>query len=244
MTEGWLQEAVKACRLPSSPSLDELLRKVSLFHPLSLVDVPRLTCGLARDWLDAKERAHGGLPRTSRRLHGCMVADRGWGFLFYDSQDPAQQQRFTLAHEVAHFVLEHRLPRARALRAFGQGILPVLDGQRAPSAHESLFLMLKRIPLGVQVRLMDRNDSGEPCTANAMEAEQRADRLAFELLAPAREVLPLLNHSSKEAAEAELCSRFGLPKREARSYTRLLAREPARRPFFLDLVPVEERSHG
>jgi Zn-dependent protease with chaperone function len=174
-----------------------------------------------------------------------MVADRGWGVLFYDSQDPEPQQRFTLAHEVAHFVLEHSLPRARARRAFGQDILPVLDRQRAPSAHESLFLMLERIPFGVQVRLMERNDSNEPCTAKAMEAEHRADRLAFELLAPAREVLPLLRRLSRQEVEAELISRFELPRREARSYVRcLLAQAPARRPFFLNLVPMEERSHG
>jgi Zn-dependent peptidase ImmA (M78 family) len=171
-----------------------------------------------------------------------MVADRGRGFLFYDSLDSEPQQRFTLAHEVAHFVLDHRLPRARALRAFGQDILPVLDGQSAPSAHQSLLLMLERISIGVQVRLMERNDSGEPCTGKAMEVEQRADRLAFELLAPAREVLPLLRSSSRLEVEAELVSRFGLPAREARSYARLLlAREPARRPFFLDFAPVEER---
>jgi hypothetical protein len=208
------------------------------------VDMSRLTCGMARDWLDSQGRAHGGLPRTGRRLHGCMVAHGGKGFLFYDNQDDEQQQRFTLAHEVAHFVLDHLQPRARALRSFGQGILPVLDGKRSPIPHESLFLMLERIPTGVQVRRMERNDSGEPCTGREMEAELLADRLAFELLAPASEALPLLRRSSRQEAAAELASRFGLPKREARAYARLLlAREPARRPFFLNLVPVEECSH-
>ncbi|QRN97340.1 ImmA/IrrE family metallo-endopeptidase [Archangium violaceum] len=244
MIEGWLREAVKACGLPSSPTLGDLRDQVRMSLPLTLVKRPRLTCGLARDWLDSMGRAHGGLPRTDRRLHGCMVAHGGGGILFYDSQDDELQQRFTLAHEVAHFVLDHHLPRARALRSFGETILPVLDGKRPPAPHESLFLMLERIPTGVQVRRMERNDSGEPCTGREMEAELHADRLAFELLAPAREALPLLRRASRQEAAAELASRFGLPEREARAYARLLmAREPARRSFFVNLVPVEECSH-
>jgi hypothetical protein len=171
-----------------------------------------------------------------------MVAHAGKGFLFYDSQDEVHQQRFTLAHEVAHFVLDHQLPRARALRAFGRDILPVLNGKRAPTPDESLFLMFERIPFGVQVRLMERDASGDPCTGWAKEMEQRADRLAFEILAPAQEVLPLVRRSTRQEAEAELVSHFGLPQQEARSYVRLLlAREPARRPFFLDFALMEGR---
>lgn len=242
MIEGWLQEAVKACRLPPSLSLNDLIKQVCMAPYLLPVGVPRLTCGLARDWLKSKGRAHGRLPRTNRRLHGCTVAYAGRGILFYDSSDEERQQRFTLVHEVAHFVLDHYLPRGRALRVFGQDILPVLNCQRSPTPHESLFLLLERIPFGVQVNLMERNASGEPRTGKVMEAEQRADRLAFELLAPAREVLPLLRRSSRHEAETELVSRFGLPEKEARSYARLLwAREPARRPFFLNLAPMEER---
>ncbi|WP_375770949.1 ImmA/IrrE family metallo-endopeptidase [Archangium gephyra] len=242
MTEAWLQEAVKACRLPSCPPLSDLLKKIGMVLPIRLVAMPRLTCGMARDWLDSKGRAHGGLPRTSRRLHGCMVAHAGRGILFYDDQDEAPQQRFTLMHEVAHFVLDHHLPRAHALRALGQDILPVLNGEHAPAPHQSLFLTLKRIPSGVQVRFIERTASGDPCTGKAMEAELRADLLAFELLAPAREALPLVRDCPWRDAEERLASRFGLPVTEARAYVRLLlAREPARRPFFLKFTPTEER---
>lgn len=245
MTEGWLQEAVKACRLPSVPSLELLLKRVGVLLPLLLEAQPGLTSGHVRLWLMKNRRAHGALPGKSRRLHGCMVAHAGKGVLFYDSADDENQQRFTLVHELAHFVLDHQLPRARAVRVFGRDILPVLDGRSVPSPHESLFSVLERIPLGVQVRLMERNASGDPCTGRAMEAELRADRLAFELLAPEEEVLPLLRNASREEAGAELVSRFGFPEREARAYVRLLwTREPSRRPFFLKAVPMEEPQHG
>lgn len=245
MTEGWLREAVEACRLPPAPSLDGLLKHVRVALHLLPKSQPLLTSGHVRDWLKSRGRAHGALPGKSRRLHGCMVAQAGQGVLFFDSADDENQQRFTLVHEVAHFVLDHLQLRVRALRVFGRDILPVLDGQRPPTPHEALFSVLERIPFGVQVRLMERNASGDPCTGKAMEAELRADRLAFELLAPAVEVLPLVRRRSRQEAEAELVSRFGLPENEARSYVRLLlAREPARRPFFLNFDPREDRSHG
>ena len=171
-----------------------------------------------------------------------MVAHAGKGVLFYDEQDKALQQRFTLVHEVAHFVLDHHLPRARAFRSLGEEIRPALDSTLARAPHESLFLTLQRIPSGVQVRFIDRNASGDPCTGKAMESELRADRLTYELLAPARESLPLVRDLRRQEAEHELASRFGLPMREARAYVRLLlAREPARRPFFLKFTPTEER---
>ncbi|WP_052518785.1 ImmA/IrrE family metallo-endopeptidase [Archangium violaceum] len=242
MTETWLREAVVACCLPSSPSLSELSKKISMVLPIRLLAMPGLTCGMARDWLDAKGREHGGLPRTSRRLHGCMVAHAGWGALFYDARDEALQQRFTLVHEVAHFVLDHHLPRARAFRSLGEEISPALDEPRDAAPHESLFLTLQRIPSGAQVRFIERNVSGDPCTGKAMESELRADRLTYELLAPAREALPLVRDLGRQEAERELASRFGLPMREARTYVRLLlAREPARRPFFLKFTPTEDR---
>jgi len=245
MTESWLQEAVKACRLPSAPSLPVLLKTVGVSLPLSLQPQSRLTSDHVRDWLVSRERAHGALPTTSRRLHGCMVALAGKGVLFYDDADPENQQRFTLVHEVAHFMLDHHLLRARSLRVFGRDILPVLDGQRAPTPQEALSAVFERIPFGVQVRFMERSALGDPCTGRAMEAERRADRLAFELLAPAKEVLPLLGCSSRPEVEAELVSRFGFPAKEARAYTRLLlAQQPARRPFFLESVPGEGQLHG
>ncbi|WP_395832245.1 ImmA/IrrE family metallo-endopeptidase [Archangium violaceum] len=201
--------------------------------PITLVDLPGLTSERVRDWLSSRGHVHSGLPVKNRRLHGCMVARAGKGVLFYDSEDDKAEQRFTLAHEVAHFVLDHLLPRARAVRAFGRSILPVLDGQRAPSPEQAVFSVFERVSLGMNVRLMDRSTSGAICTGKAVEAEQRADRLAFELLAPECSVLPLLQSVPEKDVAAELASRFGLPLREAGSYARLLiARGRTRRPLF------------
>ena len=247
MTENhWLAEAVEVCGLPASGfprDVRGLKEDVCLALPLSVVEIPRLTSSQVREWLVAHKRAHGGLPETDRRLHGCMVAMEGKGVLFHDNSDEASEQRFTVAHEVSHFVLDHFLLRHRALRAFGASILPVLNGQREPTVRERLFSVIDRVPLGLQVNLMGRNPSRDPLTGKTMEAEWRADRLAFELLAPENDVRGRLQDTSThEEAVALLVKEFGLPMKEARSYSRMLGnQEDTQSPSLLDFMRAKKR---
>jgi len=241
MIEGWLQEALKECGLPESTGFPrDLAEDLPLVLPLTVVPLPGLTPRQGLEWLVSHRRAHGGLVETDDLKHGFTVAHAGVGVLFLNSEDPPDEQRFTLAHEVAHFVLDHLQPRSRVLRARGESILPVLNGKQEPTVAEQLFSVLERMPYRTQANFMDRNDKGGPRTGQVMESEQRADRLAFELLAPRSELLPLLHQAGRKELEAELVSRFGLPVREARTYARwLLLERPSRRPF-LTCVPDEE----
>lgn len=241
MSEGWLREAVKDCGLPASTGFPrDLAEDIPLALPLTVVPLPGLTPRKGLQWLVSHGLAHGGLVATDNRKHGFTVAHAGKGVLFLNSEDPPDEQRFTLAHEVAHFVLDHHQPRSRALRARGARILPVLDGKQEPTVAEQLFSVLERMPYRTQANFMDRSDKGEPRRGEVMEAEQRADRLAFELLAPRQELLPLLGQAGRRVLEAELVSRFGLPVTGARTYARwLLLERPSRRPF-LTCVPDEE----
>jgi len=242
MTEGWLQEAVKDCGLPASAVFPrDLAEDIPLVLPLTVVPLPGLTPRRGLAWLVSHKRAHGRLAATDELKHGFTVAHAGVGVLFLNSADPPEEQRFTLAHEVAHFVLDHLQPRSRALRVRGVSILPVLDGRQEPTVSEQVFSALERIPYRTQSNFMDRNDKGKPRTGQVMESELRADRLAFELLAPRQELLPLLNHAGRKDLEAELISRFGLPVAEARTYARwLLLEQPSRRPFLTCVPDAEE----
>lgn len=243
MSEGWLQEAVKDCGLPASTVFPrDLAEDIPLVLPLTVVPLPGLTPRKGLEWLVSHKRAHGGLVGTSDLKHGFTVAHAGVGVLFLNSTAPPDEQRFTLAHEVAHFVLDHLQPRLRALRARGESIRPVLNGEQEPTVAEQLFSVFERIPYRTQSNFMDRNDKGKPRTGQVMELEQRADRLAFELLAPRQELLPLLKHAGRKELEADLISRFGLPVKEARTYGWwLLLERPSRRPFLTCVPDDEER---
>ena len=167
---------------------------------------------------------------SDRRLRGALVAFADHGILFLDGADHEAEQRFTAAHEAAHFVLDYLLPRRRALALLGDGIRPVLDGERPPTCEERIDAALTACPLGLHVHLLDRRDP----TGRVALAEDRVDRLARELLAPADELDRRFDGCPPAEADlvAALIDDYGLPAAEAAAHARswLAAR---RRPTLL-----------
>src|SRR5207249_4246314 len=108
----------------------------------------------------------------------------------------------------------------------------------SPTSEEMLSAVLERVRLGVQVHLMSRGPDGAVCAWDVEESEQRADRLALELLAPALAATAGLRHvlgdaddlaDQLERAAKHLAKRFGLPIDVAASYVRLLVGRRGRR---------------
>lgn len=167
-----------------------------------------------------------------RRLRGCLIAYRGNGLILIDAHDPPNERRFTLAHELAHFLIDYQAPRQRALEALGKGILPVLDGLRLPTLEERLHAVLADAPLGVLRHIMERPDEGLPA-GSVLDIEQRADRLALELLAPAALLHEWLRGPDAPPAfrdclaflTARLVAERELPPTIAALYARLVLRQ-------------------
>lgn len=147
----------------------------------------------ASPWLD-------GSPRT---LRGCLIADAGKALILVDENDPEDEQRMTIAHEVAHLLLHYLKPREDATRAFGPGIVAVLDRTRPPTLGERLSSALRNVPIEPFRHAMDRS-AAHGRSVGVIEDE--ADDLAIELLAPWRELQVL-----RGAAPGLLRERFGLP---------------------------------
>ncbi|NMO17425.1 ImmA/IrrE family metallo-endopeptidase [Pyxidicoccus fallax] len=224
MTARWLEEAVEACGSTAPPQFPRnLATEIPRRLPVTVVPLPQLTADAVHVWLRRRGLNHQ-VAEGSRAFHGCMVARAGVGILFHDSREGVAEQRFTVAHEVAHFVLDHWLPRQRALRVFGEDIRPVLDSLRAPTPEEALTALFERVPLGVQVKLMDRGPSGLFSNGKVAESERRADLLAQELLAPSALVMPLVREVSEDEGVSRVMFRFGLPGEVARTYVQMLRR--------------------
>jgi hypothetical protein len=203
---------------PTAPPRD-LQGAVSLALPVSTITLPALALDRVETWLLARRVEHR-FDVASRRLRGCLVATGGHGFVFVDGADPEDERRLTLAHEVAHFLLDYQEPRERAIRMLGPEIVAVLDGRRPPAAGERFDAALAACPLGVHTHLLER--AGDP-GAHAAATEDRADRLAWELLAPAAAVRHLaVNGAGGEALIRELRSGYGLPAHAAERYARVL----------------------
>ncbi len=208
--------------------------------PLEVCAAPALRISDVRTWARRVNIALG-LRGRNRRLHGCLIASRGKGTIFFDVRDPDDEQRFTLAHELAHFLLDYQAPRQRAITILGASILPVLDGDRPPTRAERLHAVLSTVPLGVMSHFMERPDEGLPPNA-VIDVEDRANRLALELLAPALPLEELMNSaaaprgfSTRRVFLAEhLTAQYGLPGTIASSYARYVLgrlREPGFRDW-------------
>jgi hypothetical protein len=209
VTPVWARELADAFWRAVGPEpFPRAFAKVSLAFPVTVHECPGLSPAVVREWL-ARRAVRVTVPGPDRPLRGCLVA-HGWdGFVFVEAIDPPAERRFTLAHELAHYLRDVWRPRRRAVAKLGPGVADVLDGRRPPTPDERLHAVLRGLPAGPVVHLLGR---GAAETPEVRAAEAAADRLAFELLAPAAEV----------GGPTELEGRFGLPPAPAAEYARLL----------------------
>jgi hypothetical protein len=217
----------------------DMVAAVSWALPVSIVRLPRLRPRSVRRWL-ASERGGATLadtvPADDRPLCGCLSPFAGGGFIFVDSSDPPDEIRFTIAHEAAHFMLDYLEPRERLARTVAPSSIEVFDGVRRATAGERVAAAISGAELELRTQLFARDGAGSSLCAATGEAEQDADALALELLAPAAHVLA----GWQEAPDRALWDRpvagltdrlqrvYGLPEAVAGLYARrLLAEEDA-----------------
>lgn len=236
MIEAWLARAAehfwKAVGGPVPPPRD-LTPLISRAFSLSVILISELDIIKIERWFAERNVPYRFLCQN-RALCGCIIAARGHGMLFVDAHDTPEERRFTIAHEVAHFLIDYLAPRQEAIAVLGASILPVLDGERSPTAEERIHAVLGRVKLGLYQDMMPRSAQGSIDQGMILRAEDRADRMALELLAPAMDVLAAVitaSNTSFERARAmtEILERhYGLPPVVAQAYATSLARQNSR----------------
>lgn len=211
---------------PPPPFPRDLRSAVTYRTTLSIVNRPELSLSQVVQYLD---RLHLPVPfrGLNRPLRAALYCWHGSGFLFLDSNDPPAERRFSIAHEVAHYLRDFDDLRRRAVRAIGPVALEILDG-RPPTLHERIAALLRKLSLGPHAHLMSRTGH-RPAGDEEREAEQRADQLAFELLAPAG---LLADETDLSVLVARLETEFGLPSVAAREYASQLLPNPQIGPKF------------
>ena len=238
----WVAEAAEAfwqLAGAEEPFPRTLRASMSNALPLTLVQVSYLHIAAAEVWL----RRCGvvcAIGVGDRPLHAALVARYGQGFLFLDGADTDDEQRCSLAHELAHFLRHYRQLRARVEGKLGLAALEVLDGMRPASRTERVDALLAGVPIGYYVHLMQRDSDGSLPDARTATAEREADLLAYELLAPAalvsRQVAGVVIEQRQSAAAQVLCQRYGFPEATAADYAARLF--PARAESFLHRLSV------
>lgn len=234
------QDAIDLFWLSAGASEDfprTLERPLALALPVALVKLPHLRLKDVEHWLRARSVPFS-FNCQSRAMRGCLVAFAGQGVIFVDGADHADEQRVSVAHEIAHFLVDYWVPRKRAVVRFGSQILEAFDGQRALTISERLAGILQGATLGVHTDLMERGPSSD--FERTWRIESRADRLGMALLAPPDDVLSRLGSSAPDYRTrlAALCSildsSYGLPAYVSCSYAAELLHSAGKGPSWTE----------
>ena len=217
---------------PPPPFPRDLTMSATVGLRVRALVLPNLRLEGVRDWL-ARCRIPCPADEPDRALRACLFTWAGTGFVFLDAGDPPGERRFSLAHEVAHFLRDYDAPRRLAAARLGPGVLDVLDGRRPATAEERVHAVLRQVPVGTHVHLLRRDADGEARSPAERAAEIAADRLAFELLAPAE-----LFAGVPDAATAahRLRGEFGFPPGPATAYAAALFPAPPSDPLLARLT--------
>lgn len=214
----------------TAPSMEQA---ASWAIPVRFSVQPDLSIRTIQRWVDD----HGLRVRfeeADRPLRGCAVASLGHGLVFVDQSDPADEREFTVAHEVAHLLLDYFAPREFSQRLIGPAGHAVFDGTRAATHDEHLAAALSGHALLPFIHLLAR-DATHGASAAVLAREALADELACELLAPTTDVLHALPVGwDQAAAQRTLTDSFTLPPAPAAEYARRLVRRFAPSPTFVD----------
>lgn len=200
-----------------------LERAIALALPLTLVKLPRLRLWDIERYLQQRGISFQ-FDIATRPVRGCLIAYTGAGIIFVDGGDSANEQRVTVAHELAHFIVDYRIPRENAIQKIGARVVEVLDGKRAPLLKERVYGILNDAPIGTFLNLMERDALGDAVDVNIWKIEERADRIALALLAPPPEIFARvdLNAPRFEIRYTPMVQilqeTFGLPEKMSRTY--------------------------
>lgn len=198
------------------PYARDLVQPMMETFDVAVILMPRLSIRLANEWL--KERGRRPLQNyRDRRLRACLLARRGSGLIFLDGVMEDAERRYALAHEFAHYFFHYLERRRRAIARYGEKILPVLNGERLPTAAERLSGILQHVTLGPFDDFLVRDDGNKP-SATVVEMENQADLIAMELLAPFDEVVRVARADRANSLQ----TKYGLPSWAAREWGRFI----------------------
>lgn len=217
----------------------DLERYLPLHYQASIKSLPGLTVQRVDEWLSTNGIGSTG-PSNSRRLDGCIIAQKGLAILFIDAALSVDERRMIVAHETAHYWIDYEVPRRRMKLRYGDGGLQILDQERPAETVE--ILMATAVGASIQAFYHYHFKEHKQET----EVEQRANTLACLLIAPRRDVL-LLAKKRRMAGKDEskwlemLHHEFGMPENWGRGYLPLLQRNLRERSFSSWFLPPTDQ---
>ncbi len=222
--EFWRQAGIK----PNPPY--DIQGAVSLILPVDIVCLSELSIKRIEQWLKNRSITIS-IGFGDRSLHGFILTFKGSGFIFINGTDPEDERRYTIAHEVSHFILDYKIPRERAIKKLGIGILEVMDGFREPTYDERIDGVLSAVFVSPYMHLLEKSDDGSFIDLRVLDAENDADLLSLELLAPSAKIIREVKKEKRKQVFAKfkdqcltiLTDKYGLPELISDEYASRMA---------------------
>ena len=218
--------------LPQDPPYD-IAKAAKLILPLQVIEIAGLDLEKIRQWLRHRNLVDtiDDIEAGNRTVHGFILTQRGSGLIFVDSEDLEAEQRFTIAHEVSHFLIDHKIPRQKIISRFGDRLEKIMDGELPLKRSDELFALIKGADIHQRTRSIENDGDGSFRSWINFIAENEADGLALELLAPQQAVVSEILSGKKSLPHQVftvrcrklLEQRYGLPTHVAQQYAAELA---------------------
>lgn len=206
-----------------------LEQAICLQLPIDIVRLNKLSAYNVVSWL-AERNCKIELEQDCS-LCGLLFIQKGQGIVFLNGTLSIQEQCYTVAHEIGHYLLEFEHPRKKANLILGDKIEDVFWGLRKPTIEEELTGIIRQANVSPYIHLLEVERSSPEERFQVWTAEGRADALAMELLAPFKRVCAEMNvkgrtwafSSIREELPEILVRQFGLPQAVAKQYATLIA---------------------
>jgi IrrE N-terminal-like domain len=203
---------------------------VNLLFPIDIINLSELSLRKVEQWL-LQRNIHINVDANDRHLHGFILIYKGSGFIFINGTDSEEERRYTIAHEASHFILDYKIPRDQIIEKMGLQIQDVLDGVRDATEYERIDGLLNSINIRPFTHLLEKEGDGSFESIQIFNAENNADLLALELLAPNSKVIKetLAGKESISFYEFEkkcyeiLIQKYKLPNSIAKQYSTTLS---------------------
>jgi Zn-dependent peptidase ImmA (M78 family) len=166
---------------PSAPGILKLYDRIRDAYPIRIVELKDLTYQQAIEFLVAETGQIIPLSRNEdRSLSGFLYAKGVYGCILIKKNDPVVRRRFSVAHELGHYVL-HFLPLLEMETQ--QGIeteeIVLAEGLTYPDSNEQA----EEMPVGQLT--FTRRLRPEPTPDEVIQMELEANQFAAALLMPA-----------------------------------------------------------
>lgn len=169
--------------LPPDPARPRIVPLEVLIQaqPLIVREVANLTARTAVAYMEAAELLDNEYPATATNplagfLYAGPQASEVWGYIFVNAGDPVERRRFSIAHELGHYLL-HFLPAIRQAQQAGEELHMIEEHYYSGSDGDD-------IPQGSLTHLAGEFSLRPLPTTDYARMEAEANQFAADLLMP------------------------------------------------------------